>query len=514
MIEIIREEDWEHTQEKTLPKDIRQIGRPDIGDRIYVEDQAYHFLHPYENYGEKTAYVLLGRFENYSGRQCTFVETAIRLEEVAFEGDLPLWSDNTWAYIYKQLKREYDSMVIVGWAMDIKGQLANMTSRMETLHQSNFGGNHQILFLMDSLEREEAFYGSRNGKMSRREGFYIYYDKNQHAGLSQPVKTETSFVEDENEWEKQAEERAAQRNQTETETPLDTEEKIRGEKWLKGEFGERFFRERLREKGGNYRKQVAEREERKGMPSYASTLVLLAVVCVLGFVAYTNYQKMNAMEETLARMNGENTVTAEQTETSETEGVTVENVVGNIEKQEGTADGQAAENGAGANSENALQSSEIGNNAANGAEALNGTGGAASGADSGTGAASTGGADGETGTALTGGADGGTGITSTGGADSGTGTVSTGGADSGTGTSAEKAAIENGTATGADVAGAVMTEAQTYLAQGYYMVQKGDTLVSICKKIYQTTAMMDKLCEANDIKDQDAIYAGQKLILP
>ena len=31
MIEIIREENWDDTKEKKLPKDIRQIGRPDVG---------------------------------------------------------------------------------------------------------------------------------------------------------------------------------------------------------------------------------------------------------------------------------------------------------------------------------------------------------------------------------------------------------------------------------------------------------------------------------------------------
>ena len=60
----------------------------------------------------------------------------------------------------------------------------------------------------------------------------------------------------------------------------------------------------------------------------------------------------------------------------------------------------------------------------------------------------------------------------------------------------------------------VATEAQTYLSQGYYVVQKGDSLVGICKKIYQTTAMLDKLCEVNGIEDQDSIYAGQYLTLP
>ena len=76
MIEIIREENWDDTKEKKLPKDIRQIGRPDVGERIYIEDEVYRYLHPYESSCEKLVYVLLGRFENYSGRQCTFVEAA------------------------------------------------------------------------------------------------------------------------------------------------------------------------------------------------------------------------------------------------------------------------------------------------------------------------------------------------------------------------------------------------------------------------------------------------------
>ena len=57
-------------------------------------------------------------------------------------------------------------------------------------------------------------------------------------------------------------------------------------------------------------------------------------------------------------------------------------------------------------------------------------------------------------------------------------------------------------------------ESQTYLKQGYYVVQQGDNLAAICRKIYQTTAMMDKVCEANGIDDPDAIYAGQYLTLP
>ena len=79
----------------------------------------------------------------------------------------------------------------------------------------------------------------------------------------------------------------------------------------------------------------------------------------------------------------------------------------------------------------------------------------------------------------------------------------------GTTTAAGNASAEN-----TQVPAAAQTEAQMYLSQGYYDVQKGDSLVGICRKIYQTTAMLDKLCEVNGIEDENAIYAGQRLILP
>ena len=53
-----------------------------------------------------------------------------------------------------------------------------------------------------------------------------------------------------------------------------------------------------------------------------------------------------------------------------------------------------------------------------------------------------------------------------------------------------------------------------YLEQGYYVVQPGDHLEDICRRIYPDRDMMEKLCEVNKIEDVDKIQAGQKLILP
>lgn len=549
MIEIIREEDYEPTKEKVLPKDIKQIGKPDIGDRIYVEDRVYRYMHPYDEQLEKAAYVLLGRFENFTGRQCTFIEGAIRLEEINFDGELPQWNDNTWGYIYKKLKKDYDDMVIVGWAMDIKGQLPNLTGRIEKLHQNHFGGIHQVLFLMDSLEREEAFYSSRNNHLYRRDGFYIYYGKGIPAILDyqeekSPAPQESSgedvFVfETEVPAKKQQEldleeriyfeQSSLEEPELEQKSSFDSGRMERTEFFGGGEKRKEFFggEQKLRE--GSYRKQLAGEEAKEKVPSFTPSLVLLAVVFVLGFAAYQNHQKMNDMQNALAQINTQ-TVSTEEKAAETAKEVKIEQVEGNVEKQ--NAAETSEQNAAGeqtANGETAVSKEQVAvspENAGNTAD-VEGTDTISTGTtenSSGNGTATPDSAGKETET--TGAAGAGAGVTETGG-DTSTGAgEKEGTADSsGNGTengSSETGATGNsvgdgvsaGTQTGGTDTTAASTEAQTYLKQGYYIVQKGDSLAAICRKIYQTTAMMDEVCKANNIEDPNDIYAGQYLTLP
>lgn len=60
----------------------------------------------------------------------------------------------------------------------------------------------------------------------------------------------------------------------------------------------------------------------------------------------------------------------------------------------------------------------------------------------------------------------------------------------------------------------VLTEAETILLQGSYVVQKGETLAAISRKIYGDLSRMQEICEKNGIENSDEIYAGQKLLLP
>lgn len=397
MTEILQEE-------RALPKNIKQIGAPDIGDRIYIENRAYQTMHPQNVSTEKMVYVLLGSLEKDRERQCIFIKAAITLEEIAFDGDVPVWNDDSWAYLYRKLNHAYDDLVITGWAFDVRGQMPELTVAVEKIHRTYFGGAHQVLYLLDTLQNEDSFYSVKNGVLKKRDGYYIYYEKGQEEPrISVSIETE---------------------EQEQARTAQEKEETAAGMAGMTG----------------SYRTYMKQKEQKKGgLLSYVMSAAMFFVICGLGVTAYQNHTKMHDMEAAILQMNHG------QVEATETAGqVQVENVAGNIVPEQGT-EPAAQENVPEtemAAADQAVQTEE----------------------------------------------------------GSQTETVET-----------DSAAVQEPEQTESTE---TMSEAGQYLAQGYYIVQKGDSLVGICRKIYQTTAVMDKICEANGIDNPDAIYEGQYLTLP
>lgn len=397
MTEILQEE-------RALPKNIKQIGAPDIGDRIYIENRAYQTMHPQNVSTEKMVYVLLGSLEKDRERQCIFIKAAITLEEIAFDGDVPVWNDDSWAYLYRKLNHAYDDMVITGWAFDVRGQMPELTVAVEKIHRTYFGGAHQVLYLLDTLQNEDSFYSVKNGVLKKRDGYYIYYEKGQEEPrISVSIETE---------------------EQEQARTAQEKEETAAGMAGMTG----------------SYRTYMKQKEQKKGgLLSYVMSAAMFLVICGLGVTAYQNHTKMHDMEAAILQMNHG------QVEATETAGqVQVENVAGNIVPEQGT-ETVAQENVPETEmvaADQAVQTEE----------------------------------------------------------GSQTETVET-----------DSAAVQEPEQT---ESAETMSEAGQYLAQGYYIVQKGDSLVGICRKIYQTTAVMDKICEANGIDNPDAIYEGQYLTLP
>lgn len=155
-------------------KNIRQIGTPAEGDRIYIENAAYARVHE-ETYEERRVFIFMGHTECEQGVYMTFVEAAIPVRDMEFSQNLPRWGTHAWSDVFREIKRSYENSIIVGWALDCKGYPPRLTAELEAIHREQFGGAHQVLFLMDSMEGEEYFYLHKGNRLQPKNGFYIYY---------------------------------------------------------------------------------------------------------------------------------------------------------------------------------------------------------------------------------------------------------------------------------------------------------------------------------------------------
>lgn len=83
------------------------------------------------------------------------------------------------------------------------------------------------------------------------------------------------------------------------------------------------------------------------------------------------------------------------------------------------------------------------------------------------------------------------------------------------GTEAGTTADEKKTETGTTAATASTQKSAQSMARGRtYVVKKGDSLVSISRRMYGTRKYMYKILDANKIGPKEHIYPGQKLIIP
>lgn len=177
------------TKNKHDLKNIRQIGAPTESDRIYIENAAYARIHE-DDYAQRRIFIFMGHTECTDGKYTTFVEAAIPVHNIEFVQNVPQWNTHAWSDVFREIKRSYENSIIVGWAMDIKGFVPRLTSELEAVHREQFGGAHQVLFLLDSLEGEEYFFLNKGSHLQKKEGFYIYYSREIHKVRSADVVVE------------------------------------------------------------------------------------------------------------------------------------------------------------------------------------------------------------------------------------------------------------------------------------------------------------------------------------
>lgn len=550
MIEIISKDEPEKTvsnKEETvfLPKNIRQVGSPRGRHRIYLEDYVYTYLRSTSKNSEACAGVFLGKSRVVKDIRYTFISGVVECSAAVFQWENISLDESFWDYIYKEQKQYFSELEIVGWVLGKAGQAMELTPAVEAAHRKYFAGRDKMLMLIDILEGEELFFIYEQGYLQKREGYYIYYEKNlamqeymiykreeemrlaelkyrelekenategeamQEAGLAEEGAMREAELADETaedleeisqDEENQTEEPQIKMQQWQSDQPIPKEPKTQAEEALE------TYRQMLLERQG----KREEKQNRRFL--YTASSFFLVVLCVIGITTINNYRKMQEVEDVLNVMSDSESQSATtqkkevaQNDAGEDNPLVVENVESQIEpldtagqEKAGGKDGtdSVAEAGGKGSADNVAEFVDNAGAGSNAAEA--GGGETAGNADPAVGSEGTGDAPGND---------------KKGESENDSGENSSG--NSGQSADEAKQDEPQGEADGNGQGGAQQTAAVQQIGEKkYYIVQAGDTLNSICLNLYQSKDKVQDLKEINGIEDGDKILVGQKLLLP
>lgn len=281
------------------PKNIRQVGNPGIKRKIYMEDYVVTYLSklamPSNTYSRGA--ILLGTLKKTE--QETFIFISGALESQNFELDLEetLFTNEHWADIYNQIQQFFPDLSIVGWFVSRLGFSTELNGKIIQTHNNYFAGENKILYMIDSLEGDEAFYLYENHNLKKQKGYYIYYEKNEAMqaymiakGREHPAysKEQGSTVTKRDQevlasYRRTLEKRNDRRKREQRQTSIKTQQKYRKPSLLQR-------RERQRGDGGFY---------------YVASTFLTVAILAVGITVINNYDKMVLLESTLSQMTGQ-----------------------------------------------------------------------------------------------------------------------------------------------------------------------------------------------------------------
>ncbi len=162
-------------EELKIPKNVRQIGKIEE-EKIYLEDYVITFARKQaRKHAEQQFAILLGKQEEKADKPW-FISGAVLVENFSMKTTLLLSNEN-WTQIYEEIKKYFSELEIVG-GLFIQAEESGLTENIVRVCKENLK-NGKVLFLYNREEKEESFYLLNGGQWVKKEGYYIYYEKNE-----------------------------------------------------------------------------------------------------------------------------------------------------------------------------------------------------------------------------------------------------------------------------------------------------------------------------------------------
>jgi hypothetical protein len=253
-----------------------------------MEDYVFTYLNQYAEaggYDERIAF-LMGRHMVIDGQAILFINGAVQGKDAEEQEGLLKFSDKSNMYAETMRAKYFDGSEIIGWMQSQPSYGLYLNQRYAMYHKKNFTAEHQVMFVMDPMERLNTFYIQSPDKnaMTEVRGYFIYYDKN--------ANMHEYMLNDKN---------------TEYATPspayIETEDAEPAVLWQREEHRENP-EEVIRRHAESRRERRTAYKQRRGVNLLAGLSAVLFVVCFLmGAGLIQNQDRISVMEEQLVQLS-------------------------------------------------------------------------------------------------------------------------------------------------------------------------------------------------------------------
>ena len=160
------------------PKNVRQIGVPLPGQKIYLEDYVITYLKQcFVHAQEPVVVLLLGKYGEQEAKEAVFLYGAMALEEekILEKGGI---EQETWDQVHQSIAENFPEAQVLGWACGVPMWSSNVDSQVRRLQNKEFARENRTLFLWDLSEKEEKIFLWQRSMLKEMSGYYVYFEKN------------------------------------------------------------------------------------------------------------------------------------------------------------------------------------------------------------------------------------------------------------------------------------------------------------------------------------------------
>jgi Predicted metal-dependent protease of the PAD1/JAB1 superfamily len=175
-IEIMEEQDT-HAMVTPLPQKFVAVGQIEADDvKVFIKRDVYDKIEKFSTSDttRELGSILMGHFCEKEGQTHVVISDFIEAKYTESTAYTLTFTHESWNYIHAERSRLCPQKKIIGWHHTHPSYGIFLSTYDIFIHENFFNIAFEIAYVVDPIKGKRGFFGWKNGKIRKLNGYYIY----------------------------------------------------------------------------------------------------------------------------------------------------------------------------------------------------------------------------------------------------------------------------------------------------------------------------------------------------